>query len=177
MPHDSRIHSEKKSKNLDGTWRYKRGVADEAIAVIENALKGTTVHAVAAPVPAIVAPPPAVTTPAPVTLPPLAQPVAPPQVAAPVVAHAVIVEQAFTPPPARMAAPTKPAHTLATFKNNLTELLAQFINEGKINQEYVKSLCDYFKIKDIWNVLASERQCMELFDVFVKADFVTRIEG
>lgn len=170
IPHDLRIHSANKSKNLDGTWRYKRGVDDAAIATIENSYKGTVVHAVAAPaaLPSF-PPPPAVTT-------PYVAPIAPPQaVVAPVVVAPVVVEPVAAPAIPQVG--VKPAHSLITFKNNLTELLAQFINEGKINQEYVASLCAYFKIKDIWNVLGSETQCMELFDVFVKAGFVTRIEG
>lgn len=168
MPHDLRIHSEKKSKNLDGSWRYKRGVGDADINAVEAQLRGGVVSQTHAVLPSF-PPPPAVTT-----APTFVAPIAPPQaVIAPIVV--VPVEPVIIPAAPQIG--VKPAHSLHTFKNNLTELLAQFINEGKINQDYVASLCDYFKIKDIWNVLASERQCVELFDVFVKAGFVTRIEG
>lgn len=165
MPHLLEIHSANKSKNLDGSWRYKRGVDDATIAAIESQYKGAT------PAPAPVAPP--ILPPA-VTLPPLAQPVAPPQVFAPVVVAPPV--EVAAPAPTPMASIT-PAHTLATFKNNLTELLAQFINEGKINQEYIASLCAYFEVKDIWNVLASEKKCIELYESFIKAGLITEVQG
>lgn len=39
MPWDSRIHSRSKSVNVDGTWRYMRGVSQDKINIIEDELR------------------------------------------------------------------------------------------------------------------------------------------
>ena len=187
IPHDVRIHSAEGSVNKDGSWRYRRAIDKALIAQVEAELKGTV--APVAPVtlpsaPAPLAPPlPAQTFEAPVPTftapPPFQQPVAvPAPVAAPVqpVYESPIAAQIPTLPTG------KPMHSLATFKNNLPDVLAQFIAEKKIDQAYIDSLVVHFaksnpQIKSIWNVLGNEKQCMELFDVFVKSGFITRIEG
>jgi hypothetical protein len=43
--HDERIHASTKTKNADGTWRYKRGVADtlvESVELAQRALRGAS---------------------------------------------------------------------------------------------------------------------------------------
>lgn len=39
LPWDGRIHSRGKSKNVDGTWRYMRGIQDAVVAQVENELR------------------------------------------------------------------------------------------------------------------------------------------
>lgn len=39
-PWDARIHSDSKSKNANGTWRYRRGVKDDVIEPVELELRG-----------------------------------------------------------------------------------------------------------------------------------------
>lgn len=39
LPWDVRIHADTKSKNQDGTWRYRRGVKDEVIRPVEEELR------------------------------------------------------------------------------------------------------------------------------------------
>lgn len=68
LPYDSRIHSEGRSKNKDGSWRNKRGVDSDFLKAVEAELKGTNVAPVApAPQPAVSLPPVA-----PVAFPPFA---------------------------------------------------------------------------------------------------------
>lgn len=40
FPWDPRIHSDKKTKNGDGTWRYRRGVKEDVIGPVEEELRG-----------------------------------------------------------------------------------------------------------------------------------------
>lgn len=58
---DKRIHSSSKELNKDGTWRKRRGVADELVAEVERELRGV------APTPA---PPPVPEAPKPIEVPP-----------------------------------------------------------------------------------------------------------
>jgi hypothetical protein len=39
---DERIHAASKTRNSDGSWRKKRGVSDELVAVVEAELRGDT---------------------------------------------------------------------------------------------------------------------------------------
>lgn len=61
MAWDTRIHSRGKSKNVDGTWRRKRGISEELIKQVEAEIKNsdlstdTLVPAIPAPIPAPVA--------------------------------------------------------------------------------------------------------------------------
>lgn len=71
MPWDVRIHAGTKTKNADGTWRYKRGVQPASIKIVEDELRavmalpnvasgasGATASTPAAPNAATIAPPP-----------------------------------------------------------------------------------------------------------------------
>lgn len=178
LPWDARIHAATKVKNKDDSWRYKRGASDELIKQVEQELiakikSGQVVQvpvAVGAPV-MVVPPPPAPTVPVamPVFNPAPALQVVPPVAAAPVATYET----------AAMPTGNRPAYTLSAFKNHLTELLASLANEGKIDQAYIQSLKDYFKVKEIWNVIGNEKQAMELWSMFGSPEvgFITKIEG
>lgn len=168
LPWDVRIHSKERSRNKDESWRYKRGVEDEIVKQVEAELKLTLpaanlTHTPLQPVP---------------TVENVVPFVAPPQLAPQVFVAPVapVVQQAPPPPPTPMPS-VKPAHSLISFKNNLTLILAQFVNEGKIDQAYIDSLKTHFGVKEIWNILASEKQCIELYEMFIHIGFVTRVEG
>lgn len=180
LRYDSRIHAATKSFNKDGSWRNRRGVDETLIAQVEAELRGQP-HS---PAPLAVPPPPAptitvelpkfdlqnpvnmqgqpVTNPWESTVKPEAVP-AQPMVAANY--ENVLIPQGM-----------RPAHSLSTFKNNLTLILAKLITEKKIDQTYVRQLCDYFQIKEIWNVLASERHCIELYNTFGELGFITKMD-
>ncbi len=192
IPHDSRIHSAEGTKNTDGSWRNRRAVDKNLLAQVEAELfaaAGSPQRVVRhSPVPSMgtgpVAhqsnaagnagpgevynppPPPAVTTQ--VHTPPPPQQVAPPQAA---------VEPVKSYENVTIPQGQKPAHSLNTFKSNLTLILAQFITEKKITQEYIQQLKDYFQIKEIWNILGDEQKCMQLFQMFVDGGMITKIEG
>lgn len=42
FPWDERIHASTRSKNKDGTWKYRRGISDEVKKEVETELKGDT---------------------------------------------------------------------------------------------------------------------------------------
>ena len=178
IPHDTRIHSMEGSKNKDGSWRNKRGIDKAVITQIESELKGAAPAVVATVLPPAPLPPTtSMVNEAPTFAVP--QPVQAPVVQAPTVVSTAIQSE-ITPAPALPLG--KPAHSLITFKNNLMDVFAQFINEGKITQEYVDQLVTYFaktnpQVKNIWNILGSEIQCIEMFNIFVKAGWITRVEG
>ena len=152
---EANIHASNKTLNKNGTWRYKRGVDEETIKKYEQSN---------------VNPPPV--NPPPVN-PPLVGSVHPPRQ----VVEAVIVkpvEQTYeniTIPPG-----VRSAHSLITFKNNLTSILAQLINENKITQEYIAQLQEYFEVKHIWSITDTESQAIELFDLFVNHGFLTKVD-
>lgn len=168
---DARIHTDKKTKNMDGSWRNKRGVDKGVLAQVEAELKSN---------------PASQQVQAPVVTPPFAAP--------PIDSHANTQPMAFVPPvaaaptqqpsvaPMEYAPPiaipngTRPAYTLYTFQDNLMGLIAQLINEGKIDQNYIESLKKYFKVKEIWNVLGSAVQTREMYESFVKYGFITKVD-
>lgn len=86
LPWEPRIHAGTKTRNDDGSWRYKRGTAKETIEAVEAEMRRTLAIPaptqqtlpIAAPTPAI---PPA---PAPVPLPPAPAPAAGAAVGAPI---------------------------------------------------------------------------------------------
>ncbi len=209
LPYDARIHSAGKSKNQDGTWRYRRGVDPTLIEQVEKEI--STIKSVAsplqnAPIPPVPSSPspaamPAFEAPAQPMAPPVQQqmPLAPPSMLAPPDQTQVPAqpEVARHPDAPAFASPTtdkmyeafsnvdkgivippgqKPAHTLQTFQNNLTEVLAQLINEKKINKEYVESLCKHFNVKYIWNVIGSGTQIRELYEAFAQYGFITKLD-
>lgn len=196
LPYDSRIHSAGKSKNQDGTWRYRRGIDETVIEQVEKEIKSIASPLQSAPIP-----------PVPPSSPVIPEvPMAPPMMAVPVMPMLNPPDQTVTAPAPEVkrhpdapafASPTvdkiydaysnvdngivippgmKPAHTLQTFTNNLTEILAQLINEKKINKAYIESLCTHFNVKYIWNVIGSGNQIKELYEAFAQYGFITKLD-
>jgi hypothetical protein len=119
----------------------------------------TEVDTPAAPMPVFVPPAPPVTA-APVGLPsPFAAP--PPPVVAPVVAQLV---QPAPPPP--------PKKGFEYFKDNVVSIFANLINEKKIDQAYVDSLKEYFKVSEIWQAFSDDNKLKELYQNFLSYGFV-----
>lgn len=105
---------------------------------------------------------------------PQAAPVAPAQQPVQVQPVAAPIEYAS---PVAIPNTVRPAHTLQTFADNLMELIAQLINEGKIDQNYLESLKKYFGVKEIWNVLASANKTREMYESFAKYGFITMVNN
>ncbi len=167
IPWDPRIHAVTQGVNKDGSWRTRRGVENSEIKRIEaellNAVKaqrgGTTAPAaMIPPIPQVAPPPPPFIAPPLVFVPPVHTP--PP---APVVSAS----------PVSIAPPNLSAHNLETFKTNLVATLAKLVQDGKLTQDYVQSLKDYFQVDQIWN--CTDAQLSEMFDQFVNAGLLVRV--
>ena len=172
---DERIHSAERTFNRDGSWRNKRGVDKNLLAQVEAELKNQPSQTTVLPLPT----PPAVTTEVetPVFVAP-PSPAAIPQVV-PQVQVAPVVQQA-PPPPTPLPIGTH-THTLATFKENIVHTFAMLINAGKIDQNYVDQLVGYFKSKDpkvdeVFKIARNDDLTKELFDLFVRAGFITAVQ-
>lgn len=176
---DERIHSAERSFNKDGSWRNKRGVDKTLLAQVEAELKGSAQQTTVLPLPT---PPPApqtandapvfVAPPSPAAIAQVAQPTPPVQAAA-------VVQQA-PPPPTPLPIGTH-SHTLETFKENIVHTFAMLVNAGKINQDYIDQLVNYFKGKDpkvdeVFKIARNEACTKELFDLFVRAGFITAVQ-
>lgn len=168
MSYNARIHASSRNFNKDGSWRNKRGLDDAFLSKVETELMANKVQAINA----MFVPPPPTTTVV-VEEHPMAKPIINQTENTPVITEIVHAPKYEEIP---MPGSNRPAHTLATFKNNLTVLMAQLINEGKIDTDYVDQLKKYFGVKEIWNVLGSEKQCLELYDTFSKCGFITAVD-
>lgn len=154
FPWDKRIHSAKKTKSKDGTWRYRRKIDQELIDKVEAELKGDDKSALAdlseklrtqpAPEP-VVAPPE-----------PTPQPQATPQPVAPHIDA------------------NSPAQTLDSFRRNITGIITRLIGEGKINQEYIAQLNQHFGVAQIWEVFEDVEKSEELYESFVEFKLIER---
>lgn len=167
---DARIHSSSKAKNKDGTWRTRRGVDDSVLNAVKAETPKVATPAYVPPV-GIVPAVPAIPN-APVSAPVVAAiPQAP--IAAPVQATPPpqVYENIQTPPPSVQ----KPAHTLETFGNKIIETFVALLGSKQIDQAYIESLKDYFKVKEIWDVRENPAQLQTLFENFVAAGLITRI--
>ena len=164
MPHDPRIHSDTKTKLKTGVWRLKKGLDAEVFEKVTKELMTPVV-------PVVIPPPPPVTIP--VEIPPQ---VATPPPVQPVVSPAALlpVENKYADIPIPQTG--KPAHTLATFQNNLMAIIADLINQGKIDQNYIEELKKYFEVKEIWNINGSAKKVTELYETFAKCGFITALE-
>lgn len=137
LPWDSRIHTEARSKNKDGTWRAKRGLNDEAkVKAIKAELLAAVAAGVGAPVPAtaVVPTPPAGTPdPAPtVPVPPL-----------PTTTAAATVVPA--PPPTIAPSPAAaPAQQAAKAYHEVVMLVTPALSEGRITEAQVVATLSAF---------------------------------
>lgn len=167
MPWDGRIHSSTKAKVADGTWRYKRGVGDAHIALVEAELRGAAAAPVPAPVHAVTpagtlaapAPAPVVggvgtpwpfpdgsasPAPAAVAAAPTVAPVAPPPVVAPPPAPAV----AAAVPPAAGVGAVPPAAGVATYEKLMAILPTKFV-AGEITAQQLQEACEKFGVPSV----------------------------
>jgi hypothetical protein len=166
------IHASTRNKTKDGMWKKKKVYTEKTAAAPQTMQP--------APAQALHIPPPSMDIGIPsgpqvhVQFHPAPQaPVAPPVVQAPV--QQVVPVQKYE--NVQVPAGTRPAHSLISFKNNLTLIIAQLITEKKIDQNYVQQMKNYFQVKEIWNILQSERQCIEMYDEFAKHGFITQVDG
>lgn len=80
------------------------------------------------------------------------------------------------PPPAfELKPPSKYAHTLDSFRSNLVVTMATLVNDKKITQEYVKTLNDYFGVKEIWEIFEAPEKVKELYENFCEVGLIERI--
>lgn len=165
VPWDPNIHSSSKALTKDGTWRMRRGLDPQVLAQVrgEKAVEHVMQHAQAA-----------------------AE--GPTRTQTHIVAAMQEAPMPFVPAPIPQAAPVQHAepvytqsgvhaHTFQSFKDNLVEVFAALVKEGKIDQAYIDQLKKYFEIKEIWNLWASEKKLSELFENFCGANLIQRIEG
>ncbi len=154
-PWNPELHSAAKTLAESGKWRAKRVVGKKEKVITPTA---TMVSAAA---PAI----------QPVQTPVFALPVAAPQ---PVVAPMpVVVAPVVAPLPT--AGPQLQAHTPESFKANLVPIFAALMNEGKINQGYINTLKDYFKVGEIWQIMSDAQKVLELYENFCGAGLIVRV--
>lgn len=156
IPWDSRIHSGKKTKNKDGSWKLVKGVDKAIVPQVKAELKarvGST---------PVVAP----AYQAPVVEQPVYQ--APVQ-AAPVVAPA----QPTIPSAAAPIPQMQTGHTLDSFKNQFALILANLVTQGKLTQDYLNTLKNHFGVPEIW--MASDEQKAACFNEFVNCGLVQKV--
>ena len=183
MPWDKRIHAETKTKVANGTWKYRRGVKDDVIAQIEAEIKaGLPAKAV----PSFGSMPPEQYQ-AHIARDAAAQaPIAPP---APMTSN--VVQMPTLPTPSVPAAPTLPTPaappapvigadgrimvSLASFKAHLPNILVDLTNAKKINEQYTRDLCAYFKVSSLFDVVKSDADSKALFDAFIKHGLITGV--
>lgn len=189
LPWDERIHASTKTFTKDGSWKYKRGVGDEVINKIESELvaKSRTIQSQhLAPVPplTVVAPhetgPLSFLPPQPAFVPPPPAPTVhveiPQAVVQPVVLPiqpvvASVPQQTYE--NIQVPGGTRPAHSIVTFKANLMVLIAQLIEENKVDAPYIEQLNAYFKVTQLWDI--NDTQLNELFEMFAQVGFITKV--
>jgi hypothetical protein len=170
LPWDERIHSVTQAKVKDGSWRYKRGVEENTIKTVEAELatkaretQGQTV--VASPQIPVVS-----------NVPPI--PSNPSVPAAPSMNHLNVVPPIPAAPIAPPLPPPPPAvpsaHSLKTFKDTLVPTLAKLVKDGKLTPEYIKQLCDHYKVEMLFQV--NDDQFSEVFDGFVQYGLIVKAE-
>jgi hypothetical protein len=176
QPWNPEIHSSSKNFNKDGTWRIKRNLDPAVLAAAKAGAQGPTrtrTEIVArmeeAAIPFQAPPVPFVPAAAPINTAPLAQPAA----IQPTTETVIRGNDIYSVPNAQGVH----AHTLLTFKENLVPIFASLVTEGRINQEYIDQLKNYFGIKELWDLWKDEKKVSELFENFCGANLIQRIEG
>ncbi len=69
------------------------------------------------------------------------------------------------------------AHTFQSFHANLVPLFGALIKEGKIDQNYINSLKDYFKASEIWDIMNDQNKMLELYNTFCDSGLIRRLEA
>lgn len=154
LPWDARIHTSKKTKCKDETWKLMKGVDKNLVAQVKNELRARVVNTFQkiAQNSAPVMTPPALT----IAQPPVQQPV---------------VHQA--PPSLPPMQQFNGGHTFESFKSNFPLTISGLISEGKLSQEYVGSLIQHYGVKQIWEL--NETQQFEVFNLFVQHKVITKV--
>lgn len=145
LPWDARIHSSSKAKTTKGKWKKRKNLPEGEYERVMQELKGFKVEQPAQPVEA---------------------PAIPAVPAAPVVETPQAVAQ-----PAAVEAPATPGqfkHSLETFTNNMGKILTDLMMEGKVDQNYLQSLCEYFGVPVIWEVKEDPAKTKELYEKLVE---------
>lgn len=155
LPWDARIHASSREKKNDGTWRVRRNL-DKAVLAQVTAELVSKRAAVQQPVQAQ----------APVqTQASVSQPV---QAQAPVTQPVQQAQPPIVQPPMQNV-----GHTVETFKANFAMVLAELINTGKINQEYVQQLCTFFQNPQLWSI--TDQQKEQLFYTWVQGGIIKQV--
>lgn len=68
------------------------------------------------------------------------------------------------------------AHTFETFQNNIATIFANLINEKKFDQPYVEQLKKFFKVQEIWQITASQKNTRMLYEEFANMGFITKMD-
>jgi hypothetical protein len=142
MPWDGRIHTETKSKNQDGTWRYRRNTDKALIAQVEAQLRAVQAIPAAGGVAAPNVPP------SPGSVPPAPGPLAPAPSASPSASAAPapsptppapgsVVPAAPSPSQPTAAAAPVPENPFIAFIGRITPLLG----DGRLTQPEVEAAC------------------------------------
>ena len=156
VPWDKRIHAGSRGKLANGMWRTKRGMEAEFVATIKaELLKQIELEANPIAIPS--AP---ITEATPIVETPVAEVIAP-------------VVTADIAPPVVELPKMGSGHSLETFTSQFPMIVGSLITEGKITQEYVNQLKEYFKVDQIWQV--SSEQIVEVFASFVELGLVSKV--
>lgn len=155
VPWNSKYHASSKEKNKDGTWRNRRGVDKAEVEAYRASFRANTSAA-----------PTAVTSPAPQ-----------PQYAAPALPQTSTPSAPVATPatPAVVVAPPLPTmsvnkgHTLESFKAGFPVILSSLLTEGKIDQNYVNDLKNFFKVGEIWNI--NDEQKLAVFNQWTSPEW------
>jgi len=143
---DKRIHASSKAKMKDGTWRKRRGVDSAKVKEVEGEQNKV-------------------------------EEVAIPQV--PLVAPAPLPDKIDASPTAVMSPPipvfTAGGHTLETFQANLVVVIADLIEKGKITHKYVRQLCDFFEVAELYEIFNDKDKASQLFEEFVKNGLLVKV--
>lgn len=67
-------------------------------------------------------------------------------------------------------------YSLATFKSNFPNIVADLVNQGKLTREYSKMLCQHFNIAELHMITQDDAKLRSVFETFVKLDWVKSAE-
>ena len=172
IPWDKRIHSASRGKVKDGTYRQKRNLEAEFVETIKAELK-RKIERAKNPI-AIPSAPIEETTPIVETVTPAIV-----ETVTPAIVETPAMNADVAPPVIEVAAPPvsmpnmSSGHTLETFTNNFAMIVGTLITDGKIDQAYLNSLKDYFKVEQIWDVTPEQKA--EMFNSFAEFGFIQKV--